>query len=164
MVIFNENFNIKLKAIYKDVTLKNVNTCIKKLYEHLNQPLEQYNNNIVLSNVDNVIVFIDSLSVGVGKNYLGFIVKLLSFDDISHNKLNNKLNELYKQDAEQRKSNKDKKLVNIDIDSIYKHFKDECFKVSEYVDKRNPDKHITDRKSTRLNSSHEWISRMPSSA
>ena len=34
-----------------------------------------------------------------------------------------------------------------------------------YLQKRiNSDFHFRDRKSTRLNSSHEWISRMPSSA
>ena len=33
-----------------------------------------------------------------------------------------------------------------------------------YIENRNTSKKNIDRKSTRLNSSHEWISRMPSSA
>ena len=41
---------------------------------------------------------------------------------------------------------------------------EESLKKLEEVSARLKTEDITDRKSTRLNSSHEWISRMPSSA
>ena len=38
------------------------------------------------------------------------------------------------------------------------------FRIEDTDKERVTDEYIQDRKSTRLNSSHEWISRMPSSA
>ena len=52
-----------------------------------------------------------------------------------------------------------------DNDSLYLHRPEPELSTAEnFLRMIRPDKHFTDRKSTRLNSSHEWISRMPSSA
>ena len=141
--MFTESINNKLKAIYKETTIKNVKACIKKVYKHLNIELVVYNKNDILNNIEKVIEFIETFKTGHAKNYLGYIVKLLSFEDISLKKLNDKLNELYKTDDEERKTNKDKKLVDIDIEAIYKYYYNECFKsAGTYIDKRNKDKSV----------------------
>ena len=46
--MFSQEIQAKLSAIYKDTTMKNVKTCIRKLYGYLNTPLEQYKKDIVL--------------------------------------------------------------------------------------------------------------------
>ena len=50
-------------------------------------------------------------------------------------------------------------VVWTDVDMTYPNDR-----IPELVDEMDGWDHIVDRKSTRLNSSHEWISRMPSSA
>ena len=108
--------------------------------------MEQYKKDIVLSNIQQVLSFLDTLTIGVAKCYCGYIVKLLSFDDISHKKLNERLSELYKKDDEKRQGNKDEELIKIDVKAIYDYFRKLCFSSGTYIDKRNPNKHIVREK------------------
>ena len=144
--MFSEEIQAKLSATYKDTTMKNVKTCIRKLYGYLNTPLEQYKKDIVLNNIQQVLSFLDTLTIGVAKCYCGYIVKLLSFDDISHKKLNERLSELYKKDDEKRQGNKDEELIKIDVKAIYDYFRKLCFSSGTYIDKRNPNRHIVREK------------------
>ena len=56
----------------------------------------------------------------------------------------------------------DSSLVNLETLILPVDFKSAAKLLIEKVNSAKPD--FVDRKSTRLNSSHEWISRMPSSA
>ena len=59
-------------------------------------------------------------------------------------------------------------LTQEEINNIFKEILPATVEVNEYQiadgGEGSLDALLTDRKSTRLNSSHEWISRMPSSA
>lgn len=135
--MFSETLTIKINNIYNDTTVKNLKTSIRKLYKYLNINSVTYDKMHIINNVDTILDFINSLNVNVAKLYLNYYVKLLSFEDITLNKLSQHLKKVIELSNEKRKENKEEKLIDIDINDVYKYFYDILHNAYEYEDKRN---------------------------
>lgn len=134
--MFKENLENKLKAIYKEVTMANLKTAVRALYRHLQIELKEYDKSIILDNIDKVIEYIKTQKAQTGKVYLNYYCKLLSLEDSSNEQLCKLFTEVANVADKQRHENKNNKLVDIDVESIYKYFIDALDEKVEYIDRR----------------------------
>lgn len=133
---------IKLNSKYNSTSVKNIKTAVRALYRFLTIPDESYDKNHILNNVDNVIIFIKSLNTNTAKLYLNYYVKLLSFEDIVIEKLQEALKETISKADNTRLENNKQKLITLDPEAFYQYYYNQLHGKVKYLDKRNPDKVI----------------------
>jgi integrase len=136
--MFSEKLQNKINNYYEVTTINCLKTCIRNICNHFNIVDVVYDKSMILNNIDEFIEYIKGCSISKAKHELGFIVKLLDFEDIQSKKLTEVLKEYYQKDGEERSKKKNEKLVEIDAEKIYKYFKDTLSERKVYLDKRNP--------------------------